>query len=120
MQKVTLKKGNKAVIESCLIATDFFSRFFGLMGKTSLSESEALCFPRCNSIHTFFMRMPIDVLFVNGSGRIVEILESLSPWKVLLPRRKVKHTIEMQAGRARSLGLQIGDQLQCEGVWNEI
>ncbi len=118
MKVVALKKQNKVLIDSCGVATDFFSRFMGLMGKSSLSENEALCFPNCNSIHTFFMRIPIDVLFLSREGRVVEILGSLSPWKMLLPRRGVKHTLEMKAGRAQGLGIQVGDQLECEGAWN--
>lgn len=118
MKVVALKRQNEVLINSCGIARDFMSRFMGLMGKSTLSSDEALCFPNCNSIHTFFMKIPIDVLFVSKEGKVIEILESLAPWKMLLPRRGVKHTVEMKSGLARALGITVGDELQIDGVWN--
>lgn len=117
MKTVELKKNGKTVIAKCGIASDFFSRFMGLMGKSHLADDVALFFPRCNSIHTFFMRIPIDVLFVNKAGVVVEILESLKPWKMLLPRGKAKHVIEMRALLSQKCGIQVGDRLQMRGVF---
>lgn len=113
-----LKKGKETLIEKCRIADAFLTRFMGLMGKKKLSTDEAILFPKCNSIHTFFMRMPIDVIFVSKSGKVVAVLESLAPWRMLLPRAAAKHTIEMRAHRAKELGISPGDVLECEGVFS--
>ncbi len=117
MKKGALKKGEKVLFEQCKIATNFFNRFMGLMGKTRLSHTEAIVFPKCNSIHTFFMLMPIDVLFVSGEGRVEEIKTELTPWKMVMPVKNAKHTVEMQANLAEKLGLKVGDSLSLEGVF---
>lgn len=117
MKVVELKKDSKTLITSCRIADAFFARLMGLMGKRSLSKDEAILFPKCNSIHTFFMIIPIDVIFVAPSGEVVDVLEALSPWRLLLPRKKALHTIEMRARRAKELGIHPGDTLECEGVF---
>jgi uncharacterized membrane protein (UPF0127 family) len=117
MQYGALKKETRVLIPKCWVARSYFERFLGLMGKTGIPGDEALLFPRCNSIHTFFMRFPIDVVMVGRDGRVVEVCESMGPWRMQLPRFKAKHVIEMRAGLARELGISAGTQLDCEGVW---
>ena len=117
MKMVELKKNGQTLIRKCRIAADFFTRFLGLMGKMQLREDEALCFPKCNSIHTFFMRIPIDVLFVSKSGKVIEVLPTLKPWKMLLPRLKAAHVIEMKSALAAKLEISVGDQLEIAGVF---
>lgn len=109
-----LKLQEKVLVPKLNMATNFFTRFMGLMGKSGIPSDEALFFPKCNSIHTFFMRFPIDVVFVSESGEVVEVLESLGAWRMLLPRRRVKHTIELKAMRSRELGIKPGQQLRWE------
>lgn len=117
MRKVVLQLQDKVLASQCSIAESYFSRFLGLMGRKSIPAEEAICFPRCNSIHTFFMRFPIDVILVGADGKVLELIESLKPWRMLLPRKGVKHVIEMQALRVREAGVQEGSQLICDGVW---
>jgi len=117
MKKTTLKRENKILIPTCWVAKDFYSRLRGLMGKKNLPADEAILFPKCNSIHTFFMRFPIDVVLVSKEGRVVDIVEGMKGWRFLTPRKGVKHVIEMKAERCRELGISKGNQLQCEGVW---
>lgn len=116
MKRFHLKMGGKVLVPKLSMATASFARFLGLMGRKSIAADEGLFFPRCNSIHTFFMRFPIDVIFVKESGEVVEILESLKEWRMLLPRRGVKHTIELRANRSRELGIAPGAQL----TWEEV
>ncbi len=117
MRVVELKKGSEALICKSRIATTFVPRLMGLMLRSGIGDDEAIVFPKCNSIHTFFMRFPIDVLFVAKNGQVVEIQNSLGPWRMLMPRKNVSHTVEMRSHRAKELGICEGDQLQCEGVF---
>lgn len=89
----------------------------GLMGRKHLSDEEAIVFPKCNSIHTFFMRIPIDVLFVSESGEVVRRLEALKPWKLVLPVKGAVHTIELGAKTAERKEIRVGDKLSCSGVF---
>jgi uncharacterized protein len=106
----------KELVAQCKIATDFFTRFMGLMGRTQIPSTAGVFFPNCNSIHTFFMRMPIDVIFIARSGEVMEILPRLGPWRMLLPRSGVRHTLELGAGQASALGIRVGTKLTCEGI----
>lgn len=112
-----LKKEGRELIPKCWVARDPFSRFLGLMGKKSIPANEAVAFPRCNSIHTFFMRFPIDVLLVGDGGEVVDVVEAMRTWRLMLPRRKVRHVVELAAGRCRELGIAQGARLTCEGAW---
>jgi uncharacterized membrane protein (UPF0127 family) len=117
VSNVALKKENRILLGNCRVANSFFTRFLGLMGKKGIASDEAVVFPRCNSIHTFFMRFPIDVIFVGETGEVVEIFSALKPWRLLLPQRGAKHVVEMGPGRAGQLGIGKGSRLECEGVW---
>ncbi len=117
MREMKLKKGESILIASCKLAETFFPRFMGLMGKKHLPEDEAVAFPKCNSIHTFFMRMPIDVVFVSNEGKVVQVFSSLKPWRLLFPQKGAKHVVEFAANRARTLGIELGDTLSLEGVF---
>ena len=71
----------------------FFSRFKGFMFKKKIDY--ALLFNKCNSIHTFFMKEKIDVLLLDKNNKIIQIYKSLSPNRIILPKRKVYSVLEL-------------------------
>ncbi|MBY0372166.1 DUF192 domain-containing protein [bacterium] len=87
------------------------------MMKRSIGADEGLFFPRCNSIHTFFMRFPIDVVFVDAGGRVVDVVEALAPWRMPLPRWSAKHCLELGARRAKAMGIREGMVLDIQGAF---
>ena len=118
MKQVELKKGNQTLVPKCWVANSFVSRFMGLMGKKGIPADEAVCFPKCNSVHTFFMRFPIDVIRLDGNGVVIDVVLGMKPWRMLAPSMKVKHMVEMRSQRSQELGIVAGEKLSCEGVWN--
>src|SRR4051812_14227289 len=54
----------------------------GLLGRAELPAGHAMIIAPCSAVHTFFMRFPIDVLFVNRAGRIVKVRERMSPFRI--------------------------------------
>ena len=70
----------------------FYSRLMGFMFKKNINE--ILMFPKCNSIHTFFMSSKIDVYMTDKNNKILFIYKSLTPWKIILPKRGVYYTYE--------------------------
>lgn len=81
-------------------AEGMFSRFMGLMFRDSLPAGHGLALRPCNSIHMFFMRFPLDVLFVDGDGRVLRVLDSIRPWRASTLVRGSKAAIELPAGTA--------------------
>lgn len=101
IRKLIRKSDGKTVSNSCAIANTFFSRFKGLMGKESLPQGEALLIESCNSIHTFFMKFPIDVAYLSGSGnefKVIMIRRDMTPWRVDFPVFGAKAVLEMASG----------------------
>lgn len=87
-----MKIVNKNNITDIKYCNSFFNRFMGLMFKKNINI--CLCFPKCNSIHTFFMLKPIDVIMTDKDYKILYIYKNLKPWKVILPKKKVYYTFE--------------------------
>lgn len=94
-------------------AFDSKSRRKGLLGRSRLEEGRALVLAPCNAVHMFFMRFPIDVLFVTQEGVVVKIVRELAPWRLSASLRAFA-TIELAAGAAARAGIRVGDRLTVE------
>jgi uncharacterized membrane protein (UPF0127 family) len=95
------------------LARSFLARGRGLMGRASLPNSFALVIYPEWSIHTFFMRVPIDVLFVDRADCVTGLREAMPPWRPyagVAPTRG-RYVIEMPAGVIATTGTAVGDQL---------
>lgn len=62
----------------------------------------------------FFMKFPIDAVFLDRECRVVEIRHSIRPWQCTWIVRGAHSCLEMAAGRALEAGLEPGDQLVFE------
>ncbi len=71
----------QGVLLQARVADGFWSRGRGLMGRRTLPQGEGLWLAPCGSIHTCFMRFPIDVIFVDREGRVTRICAHLRPWR---------------------------------------
>jgi uncharacterized membrane protein (UPF0127 family) len=103
---------NVMLIERGQIANTIWTRFRGLMGVRQLEPGQGLLISPCNSIHTHFMRIPIDVLYLNAQDRVVDIDAEMPTWRFGRLRRGVRYVIELPSGSAAKAGCAIGDQLQ--------
>jgi uncharacterized protein len=92
------------------IANSFLSRFRGLMLTASLAPGTGLLFPRTSSVHTHFMRYPIDVVFLDAERRVVSIRHMLRPWR-FASARGAASALELAAGECARLGLTVGETL---------
>ncbi|MDD5069542.1 MAG: DUF192 domain-containing protein [Candidatus Omnitrophica bacterium] len=108
--KIYTVKDDKLLIEKALVARTFFQRFLGLIPRKGIASDEALIFYNAVSIHMFFMRFPIDVVFLDPEDKIIKIVTGLKPWR-LANCFPAKVTIEMRAGKAEESGLVVGDKL---------
>jgi uncharacterized protein len=70
-----------------------------------------LYIPRCTAVHTWFMRGPIDVVFLDARSVVVAIRESVPPWRIALGPRGARSVLELPDGHARERGLATGDTL---------
>lgn len=93
------------------VARSFWPRFRGLMLRRSMDPEEGVLFPRCGSIHTFLMRMPIDVIFLRD-GIVSSVHPAVPANKTLAD--KGCDALELVAGRAALLGIVPGATLVFE------
>lgn len=99
------------LINKLSVANNFISRFIGLMNRKSLDNKEGLLLTKCNFIHCFFMRFPIDVLYLS-EDMIVIYIETIQPWKIGKRVREAFYVLELAIGASH--GVFIGDKLLFE------
>jgi uncharacterized membrane protein (UPF0127 family) len=92
------------------MARSMWSRFWGLMGRSKLPEGRGLFLSPCGSVHTFFMRFPIDVIFLDRDGRVVKVIDSMRPWRTALGGGG-RDALELNAGEAARLGIEPGNSI---------
>jgi hypothetical protein len=104
------------------MADSFISRFMGLMFKESIDNGLVLKIPsgrgrRGSGIHMFFMRIPLDVLFLDAQKKVVDAVY-LKPWQIYNPKKPARFVIELQKGTIASSNTEIGDELDfiCDEV----
>jgi uncharacterized protein len=90
------------------IADTFIKRFFGYMFRKA-PHYEAIMIKPCNSIHTFFMRFEIDVIFLNKDMKVIKRVNALKPGKIVLPINGSTAVIEFETGKFRNI--KIGDNI---------
>jgi uncharacterized membrane protein (UPF0127 family) len=101
----------RAVLASDLeVATSFSARSKGLLGRTGLGPGTGILIDPCPSVHTWFMRFTIDVLFLNDEDKVVGLARGLKPFRMAGAWRATK-TIELPAGTIAATGTQVGDSV---------
>jgi uncharacterized protein len=103
---------DKVLATKAAEARGFSERFIGLMGQTELPVGCGLHIVPCNSIHTFFMRIPIDALFLDPQGKVIKVMGALPPWRMTSVYFDVRSVLELPAGVAAASGTVEGDQLE--------
>jgi uncharacterized membrane protein (UPF0127 family) len=80
------------------VADTYFKRLKGLMGRKSLPPGNALLMYPCGSIHTFFIRFPIDVAYLDKSGVVLHTIRSMKPFRVGPVIKGAHYIVEVPCG----------------------
>jgi uncharacterized protein len=105
-----LREEGTVVCERCEVADTFLTRGKGLLGKRALAAGEGVLIKPCSSIHMFFMRFPIDAVFLDRDLRVLKVVPDLKPWR-MAAKRGAKAVLEFGAGEAARVGLEPGVRL---------
>lgn len=109
---------NSVLCERCQIADSFWARGKGLLGRASLPADEGIWLSPGGSIHMFWMKFPIDVVFVTRDDVVADFVENIAPGKTYVAKDKGAGkpfaALEIAAGQIAARGLAIGDQLKRE------
>jgi uncharacterized protein len=105
----------KVLCERCEIPRSAFGRARGLLGRAGLEPGEGMLIDRAGSVHMFFMRFPIDVVFLDRDRKVVGVRHGLRPWRVAGAGRAVA-SLELPAGAAAEAGIDVGEVLVLEDL----
>lgn len=111
MRKVSIVLNGSVIADQVRVADTYFTRLRGLLGKKGLQKGEGLLLTQCSSVHCFFMKFTIDVVYLS-KDMVVLGTETIRPWRVGKFFRGTKHTLELAEGDAGTL--KRGDQLVLE------
>ncbi len=101
----------RVVVSHLMVANAFWPRFRGLMFYKHFGVNDGLFLTPCQSVHTCFMNMPIDVLFLGEDNQIVYVIEQMRPWAFSRYVKRAKTVLECYSGTFAQSHLKIGDKL---------
>jgi uncharacterized membrane protein (UPF0127 family) len=111
LPEIALANGDGTVVcERCLLAEAPLARMRGLLGRSSLPVGEGLLLRPAASIHTAFMRFPIDAVFLDSADRVLKVVVAMPPWRTAACRG-ARAVLELPAGEASRRGLVAGTSL---------
>lgn len=97
------------VLAAADLADSFADRTRGLIGKSNFDG--AMILPRTRSVHSFGVRFPLDVAFLDKEMKVLFMVR-LSKWRITMPRMRASQVIEAKAGSFDRWGLHLGDHLE--------
>jgi hypothetical protein len=100
----------RTVSEQCAVADTVFTRMRGLLGRRTLPPGEGVLLRPAPSVHTCFMRFPIDVVFLDRRFNVVGVRHDVRPWR-LVWCRGAHMALELAAGEAARRGIQVGERI---------
>lgn len=109
-----LRMGGELISARLSVADTMWLRMKGLLGKAGLERDEALWITPCKSIHMFFMRFPIDAVFLDANLQVVRVYDDLRPWSMARGGKFADTVLELPAGTAAFYNLRAGDRLAIE------
>ncbi len=113
-QKLYSKSTAKTLVPKLEVATSFWARTKGLLGRKELPADQALWIHRCNSIHTFFMQFPIDLVFVDRQMVVRKTYSRVKPNRLVLPVLWATSVIELSPGFLEANPITVGEQLHVD------
>jgi hypothetical protein len=97
--------------EDVYFADTPFRRIKGLLGRKSFNQGQALVIKPCNSIHTFFMRFPIDLLFLDKNNKVVQAIPDVRPFRISSIYFQANYVIELPPGTINATSTSVADIL---------
>ena len=110
-----IRCNNIEVANQVKVAKGSVERMIGLMFKKEMNGFDGLLIDPCNSIHTFFMKYHLDLIFIGKGNRIVKIIRNIAPWRMTWMYYKSHKVLELKGGTLPN-GVNEGDILEVTNV----
>jgi uncharacterized membrane protein (UPF0127 family) len=103
----------RVVCARCVVADSALTRMRGLLGRRNLESDEGILLRPASSVHTCFMRFPIDAVFLGEDLVISKIVRGLRTWRAA-GSRGARAVLELPAGGSDERGLRVGERLRID------
>jgi hypothetical protein len=100
--------------ETIEVAASATQKVKGLLGRECLEDGQGLLFKGAGSLHTLFMRFPIDVIYTDKHGKVVKLARAVGPFKLVAAPLRCHYALELPAGAILASKTQVGDHLRFE------
>lgn len=94
-------------------AQGFWDRLIGLAWRSAIDSDQAFLIEQCRAVHTFGMRVPLDVVFISEQGVVLSVFDGLAPCRIAACLSGA-HVIEFACGLISKLQIMPGDQILFE------
>jgi uncharacterized membrane protein (UPF0127 family) len=112
MRDVVVRRADGTIVcERCSDASSPLTRMRGLLGRRELPSGEGILLRPAGSVHTAFMRFPIDVVFLAADGTVLKVEPEVPAWRAAASRG-AKAVLELRAGETARHRLEVGDRLE--------
>lgn len=111
MQAINITQ-KKALANALSVADTVLATLVGLLGKRNLGPGEGLWLVPCQSIHTMWMRFPIDVIFLDNGKTVIYMIEKMKPFRISKHVSRARSVIELPACTIASTQTRLGDQIE--------
>ncbi|MCZ4497371.1 MAG: putative secreted protein [Thermoleophilia bacterium] len=111
-QRVSLR--GEVVVPNLVVADRMLARMRGLLGRSGLEQGEGLWILPCPSIHMFFMRFALDIVFLDTDLQVVRVHEDVRPWKMARGGKHAHSVLELRTGTIAFYNLRVGDRLSID------
>src|SRR5574344_1306230 len=112
--KIYKSTQNELIAEEVKVANNIVTRTIGLLSRKFLNINEGLIILPCHSIHTWFMRFNIDVIFVNKKNKAIATYKNVKPFRILPIHITSRYVIELTSGVIDKERIQKGDEIRIE------
>jgi uncharacterized membrane protein (UPF0127 family) len=109
--RLTRRNDDVAIAEHVETARGLARRLVGLIGRREFAPGSALMIPACGQVHTFLVRFPIDVIFLDAENRILCVEANVRPYRVTKTCPGARMAIELPAGTIAAHGLRPEDEV---------
>ncbi|PKM74704.1 MAG: hypothetical protein CVU92_05140 [Firmicutes bacterium HGW-Firmicutes-17] len=111
MKNCIVLKNDKVLFSEIKLADRFVTRLVGLLRTAGLAENQGLLLKKCNQVHTFGMKFPIDVIFLSEDGNILHLEEKMESGKVSPHIKKAYWVLELKSGSCKQYQLEVNQRL---------
>ena len=104
---------NTVLADSADVADTSAKRRTGLLKQDGLAPGHGLWIVPCESVHSFFMKFAIDLVYLDRKHKVRKVRHNMAPWRMSICL-SAHSILELPAGVLEATGTQAGDQLAIE------